>query len=101
MRLVFLLHPHQHGWRWAIYWAKPDNVTDRPLEQCVNAGFEATRDEADRRGQDCLYTVLAFMARTGRPVPKVEPITLDSDPLPPAAQLSAVQVADNVVQIGV
>lgn len=97
--LVFMLHPHRWGWRWAIYWASPEQAEAEPLERCVNAGFEADKDEADRRGQDCLYTVLSWMGRTKRRVPPVVPVTLDSDPLPDVP-MEFVQVTDQVVQMG-
>lgn len=100
--LVFLLHPHLHGWRWAIYWANRDRVLAEPLSRCVNAGFEPDQRSADLHGQDCLYTLLNFgqLTKVAQSIP-VDAVTLDYDPIPPSALgLEAVQVSPNILQLG-
>lgn len=99
MTLLFVLHPFQHGWRWAIYLATRAQFDADPLSNCVNAGFQVEQADADAEGQTCLYTVISFCSRIRVKVQTV-PVTLDHDPLP-VVEIEAVQVSPEVVQMGV
>lgn len=98
--LLFVLHPHQHGWRWAIYHVSERDMLANPRAGCVNAGFQLSRHEADDIGQQCLYTLLSFGSKLGHKLP-VKAFTYDFDLTPPDVPLTAYQGANNFVQMGV
>ena len=79
--LLFLIHPHRHGYRWAIMRATEAEMLAEPTSRCVNAGFSDTAEHADQVGQLALYTVLSFAQQIGIGC-NVTPVTLDHDPLP-------------------
>jgi hypothetical protein len=100
LSLLFVLHPHLYGWRWAVMRATEAELLAEPTRRCVNAGFAVDRADADDRGQLALYTVLAFAASLNLSCP-VTAVELDHDPLTvDETQLVAVQVTDSVLQIG-
>ena len=100
LSLLFVLHPHLYGWRWAIMRATEAQLVAEPTRRCVNAGFSVDRADADDRGQLALYTVLAFAASLNLSCP-VTAIELDYDPLPfDETQLEMVQVSASVLQMG-
>ena len=100
--LLFVLHPHLGGWRWAIMSATVEELLAEPTRRCVNAKWCATRDEADERGQDALYSILSFASRLEpQVVTPVSNVSLDHDPIPVAfVPGDAVQVSPQVLQIG-
>lgn len=98
--LLFVLHPHQHGWRWAIYRVDERTMLANPRAGCVNAGFQRTKQEADDIGQQCLYTLLSFVSLLGHNAP-VTARTYDTDLTPPDVPLTAHQGSNNFVQMGV
>ena len=79
--LLFVLHPHKHGYRWALMRATEDELLAEPTRRCVNAGFSDTLEHADIVGQIALYSVLSFAATVGMSC-KVTALTLGHDPLP-------------------
>ncbi len=100
--LLFVLHPHLNGWRWAIMTATVDELLNEPSQRCVNAGREETREAADTFGQSSLYTLLSFAQRVGVQV-NVSVVSLDADPFPhpmAANPGDAVQVTPQLLQIG-
>ena len=78
--LLFVLHPHLEGWRWAIMVATVEELLMEPRSRCVNAGYADTRQEADEIGQIGLYSILSFGDRVGIRIP-VSNVSLDHDPL--------------------
>lgn len=78
--LLFVLHRHKHGYRWALMRATEAELLAEPTKRCVNAGFSDTLEHADMVGQIALYSVLSFAASVGMTC-KVTPLTLDHDPL--------------------
>ena len=100
--LLFVLHPHLGGWRWAIMRATLEELLAEPTRRCVNAGREDTREAADTIGQYGLYSILSFAAGIGVTCP-VSNVSLDYDPIPeptPASTGDAVEVTSQVLQIG-
>jgi hypothetical protein len=97
--LLFVLHPHQHGWRWAIYRVPEQEMLANPRAGCINAGFELTKDEANLRGQDCLASVTQFAAAIGVAAP-VTPFTYNTDLTPPDVPLSW-HLKGDALQMGV
>lgn len=98
--LLFVLHPHKDGWRWAVMTATVDELLLEPTRRCVNAKWCATRDEADEHGQDALYSILSF-ASTIQVACPVSNVSLDYDPIPADfVPGDAVQVSPQVLQIG-
>lgn len=79
--LYFVLHPHKHGWRWAIHVDVPPTVRDLAVRSCCNAGFGMSRDEADGAGQVALYTVMAFCDKR-RLLYRVQPLDFQFDIVP-------------------
>jgi len=103
VEVLFVLHPHLHGWRWAIMFATVEQLLTEPALRCVNAKFCNTLEEADEHGQNCLYSILAFNQRMGGPPINVSNVSLDYDPIPkPRAYTNdeAIQVGPQVLQIG-
>lgn len=100
IRLLFVLHPHQHGWRWAIYHVSERDMLANPRSGCINSGFQLSQPAADDIGQQCLYTLLGFISKTGGRH-HVTARTYDTDLTPPDVQLQALQVSDNILQMGV
>lgn len=100
--LLFVLHPHLDGWRWAIMTATVEQLIEEPTRRCVNAKWCATREEADERGQDALYSILSFTSRLSPPIGcPVSNVALDYDPIPAGhVPGDAVQVSPQVLQIG-
>lgn len=90
MNLLFVLHPHQNGWRWAIMRANVAELMAEPTQRCINAahvpdgsvldGLTDTKTIADKIGQHALYTLLHFGHLCGVNFP-VESVTLDYDPI--------------------
>jgi hypothetical protein len=100
LSLLFVLHPHLYGWRWAVMRATKTELLAEPTRRCVNAGFASDKADADDRGQLALYTVLAFAASLNLSCP-VTAVELDHDPLTvDETRLEVVQVTDSVLQIG-
>lgn len=100
--LLFVLHPHLGGWRWAIMSATVDELLTEPGQRCINAGREDTREAADTFGQSSLYSILTFAHRVGVQC-QVSTVSLDADPFPAPAAADpgeAVQVTDQLLQIG-
>lgn len=93
IRLHFVLHPHQWGWRWAIHLNQPPTEVDPQIPSCLNAGIEATEAEADERGQVALYTLMNFCRRIRTPE-TVTPHRFDVDIIPAGA---VVHIADTQV----
>ena len=101
--LLFVLHPHLHGCRWAIMRATVEELIARPTVGCINAGFGDTKEAADQLGQLALYSILSFASTIQVQCP-VSNVSLDYDPVPDPREMStadAVQVSPQVLQIGV
>jgi hypothetical protein len=79
--LYFVLHPHLHGWRWAIHMDVPPSVHDVATRSCCNAGFELDRQQADLVGQVSLYTLITF-CEMRRFVVRVQPLEFPADIVP-------------------
>lgn len=90
IRLHFVLHPHQWGWRWAIHLNQPPSTEDPSIPSCLNAGIEASEQEADERGQVALYTLMHFCRRIRTPN-EVQAHRFEVDIIPAG---SVVQISD-------
>ena len=90
IRLHFVLHPHQWGWRWAIHLNQPPSTEDPSIPSCLNAGIEATEQEADERGQVAVYTLMHFCRRIRTPN-EVQAHRFEVDIIPAG---SVVQISD-------
>lgn len=100
--LLFVLHPHLDGWRWAIMRATVAELMAEPTRRCINAGGEDTREYADTIGQYGLYSILSFASSIGIECP-VQNVSLDYDPIPEpkaATEGDAVEISPQVLQIG-
>jgi hypothetical protein len=86
LTLTFVLHPwtDPEGWRWACYLSTPDEAAASPLSNCVNAGWEPTRLDADLLGQTVLYSLMVLLMRLHIPH-RVEPVDWATDPFPALA----------------
>lgn len=81
VHLTLLLHPHDTppGWRWAVQATNPRMAALDPTVAIVQAGWCATRNEADHVGQLVLYSCGSLLDVLG--VAKVmAPAELDHDP---------------------
>lgn len=96
--LVFVIHPHRVGFRWAIYWASPEFAYQEPFKRCVNAGWCATRQDADLEGQTALYTVLNFVRMIGLACP-VSSVDWVDDPIGDT-DIDLVEMSDTILQLG-
>jgi hypothetical protein len=76
----YLLHPHLHGWRWAVsYTADPCD-----WDRIINAGMgavETSRESADEVGQRVLYSCMNALKLLGIDSTVIA-VELDHDPLP-------------------
>jgi hypothetical protein len=79
--LYFVLHPHLHGWRWAIHMDVPPTVRDIATRSCCQAGFGLSRQDADLAGQVSLYTLMAFCDKR-RMAYRVQPLDFHFDIVP-------------------
>ena len=99
--LLFVLHPSQGHWRWAIYHTSEQGLRENPSQDgAINAGLQPTREAADDIGQQCLYTLLSFISLTKGQAP-VTALSFDHDLVPAGVPLTAHQGAANFVQMGV
>lgn len=97
--LLFVLHPHQHGWRWAIYRVPEAEMLDNPRAGCINSGHCGTKDAANLYGQDCLATLTQFAAAIGVAT-QVIPLTYNTDLTPPDVPMMW-HLKGDAVQMGV
>ena len=81
IHLPLLLHPHTEpaGWRWAVQATSPRMATTDPTVAIVNAGWCATRQEADHVGQLVLYSCGSLFDLLGV-AKEMGPAELDHDP---------------------
>ena len=97
--LIYMLHRHRGGWRWAVHHAWESQVNDNPLAGCINAGWAETEEAADELGQVVLYSMLKWFHLAGLKATVVN-LRPETDPVA-HLQVVPVDVNDLVVEMGV